>query len=46
MGVTIGKGAAVAGMCLIKKDVPPNTFVIPRPQLKMISTKSSLIIRK
>lgn len=46
MGVTIGRGAYIAGGCVVKKDVPPYSFVIPRDRYKVISRNSPLIIKK
>lgn len=46
MGVTIGRGAYIAGGCVIKKDVPPNSFVIPRERYKIIDRNSSLVVKK
>ena len=45
-GVTIGKGSLISGNCVIKQDIPPFSCVIPRQNLKTISTKSSLIVKK
>ena len=45
-GVTIGRGSIISGGCLIKKSVPPFTFVIPRQEFKTISVNSPLIIKK
>lgn len=46
MGVTIGRGAYIAGGCIIKKDVEPYSFVIPRDKYKTINRNSPLIIKE
>jgi acetyltransferase-like isoleucine patch superfamily enzyme len=46
MGVTIGRGAYIAGGCIIKKDVEPFSFVIPRDKYKTINRNSPLIIKE
>lgn len=45
MGVTIGRGAYIAGGCIVKKDVEPYTFLIPRDRYKAINRNSPLIIK-
>lgn len=46
MGVRIGRGAYIAAGCIIKKDVAPYSFVIPRDQYKIINRNSPLVIKK
>jgi acetyltransferase-like isoleucine patch superfamily enzyme len=46
MGVRIGRGAYIASGCIIKKDVAPYSFVIPRDRYKIINRNSPLVIKK
>ncbi|MDP6180708.1 MAG: acyltransferase, partial [Desulfatiglandales bacterium] len=45
MGVTLGRGAYIAGGSVIKKDVPPYSFVIPRTRYKTINRNSTLVVK-
>jgi len=45
MGVTIGRGAYIAGGCIVRKDVAPNSFVIPHDRYKTINRDSPLIVK-
>ncbi|MEI6126541.1 MAG: acyltransferase [Pseudomonadota bacterium] len=46
MGVTIGQGSYIAGGCVVKKNVPPYSFMIPRDRYKVISRNSPLVVKK
>ncbi|MCX8045023.1 MAG: acyltransferase [Desulfobacterota bacterium] len=46
MGVRIGRGAYIAAGCIVKNDVAPYSFVIPRDRYKIINRNSPLVIKK
>jgi len=43
MGVTIGRGSLIPVGAVIKKDVPPNSFVVPQYRTKVMHRDSPLL---